>query len=80
MRNELKEMRGILGDVEIDVYSLARFPKDVSKEKIFETLATLKKEGWFKEIGASEISATSLEEMHKVGSHPLARWNTEARC
>lgn len=62
-------MKRILGDKEIDVYSLARLPEG-SVEEIFKGLDALKKEGLFGEVGASEMSAPSLETAHKV-SHSL---------
>lgn len=62
-------MKKILGDKEVDVYSLARLPEG-PVEDIFKGLDTLKKEGLFGEVGASEMSAASLEKAHKV-SHPL---------
>lgn len=62
-------MKRILGDKEIDVYSLARLPEG-SVEEIFKGLDALKKEGLFGEVGASEMSAPSLEKAHKV-SHSL---------
>ncbi|KGB78499.1 pyridoxal reductase [Cryptococcus deuterogattii 99/473] len=65
LRTELKEMKRILGDKEIDVYSLARLPEG-SVEEIFKGLDALKKEGLFGEVGASEMSAPSLEKAHKI--------------
>lgn len=62
-------MKKILGDKEVDVYSLARLPEG-PVEDIFKGLDTLKKEGLFGEVGASEMSAASLEKARKV-SHPL---------
>lgn len=65
LRTELKEMKRILGDKEIDVYSLARLPEG-SVEETFKGLDALKKEGLFGEVGASEMSASSLEKAHKI--------------
>lgn len=59
-------MQGLLGDKTIDVYSYARLPPGASKEEVAQNLATLKKEGLFKEVGASELSAATLDIFHKV--------------
>ncbi|WVQ75580.1 hypothetical protein IAR50_005207 [Cryptococcus sp. DSM 104548] len=65
LRNELKASKDILGDKAIDVFSLARLP-GTPVEDIFKGLVTLQKEGWFNAIGASEMSAPSLEKASKI--------------
>ncbi len=59
-------MKELLGDKEIDVYSLARLQPGMDKEQIFTNLKTLKEEGLFREVGASELSASTLDIMQKV--------------
>lgn len=63
-RGELKRCQELLGDKKIDVYSIARVYKNV--EEIFRDVKVLHDEGLFAEVGASEISAGSLEKAHKV--------------
>lgn len=63
-RGELKRCQELLGDKKIDVYSIARVYKNV--EEIFRDVKVLHEEGLFVEVGASEISAGSLEKGHKV--------------
>lgn len=70
-------MKKILGDKEIDVYSLARLPEG-PVEDIFKGLDTLKKEGLFGDVGASEMSAASLEKAHKV-SHFLLLMSSHSK-
>ena len=70
-RNELKSIQQILGDKQIDVYAPARLPPGAPKEEVFQTYAQLKKEGLFREVGASELSAATLEIFHKVGGSPV---------
>ncbi|CAD6566910.1 MAG: hypothetical protein TREMPRED_003114 [Tremellales sp. Tagirdzhanova-0007] len=69
-RNELKVIREILGpEKDIDVYSPSRLPpncSDATKVQIFKNMATLQKEGLFKAVGASELSAATLEMVSKV--------------
>ena len=64
-------IRGILGpEKAIDVYSPARLPRNSSeatKVQIFKDLVPLQKEGLFKAVGASEVSAATLELVSKVG-------------
>jgi pyridoxine 4-dehydrogenase len=78
-RQDLKKVKEILGDKEIDVFSYARLPSGISKEQVFKNLATLKKEGLFREAGASELSASTLEIMHKVRLTPplLSHFDTD---
>ncbi|WVQ75295.1 hypothetical protein IAR50_004911 [Cryptococcus sp. DSM 104548] len=64
-RNEIKQMQEILGDKRIDAYSLARLP-DASVKEVFTNLKTLKDEGLFDHVAASELSAESLEIAHKI--------------
>jgi hypothetical protein len=49
-RNELRSLKPLLGEKEIDVYSYARLPPIMSKEQIFGDLVTLQKEGWFRAV------------------------------
>jgi len=79
-RQDLKKVKEILGDKEIDVFSYARLPSGISKEQVFKNLATLKKEGLFREAGASELSASTLEIMHKVRLTPLGPRRTKSPC
>ncbi|CAD6569803.1 MAG: hypothetical protein TREMPRED_005456 [Tremellales sp. Tagirdzhanova-0007] len=68
-RNELQEIKTLLGDKPIDVYVFARLlPKSTAAQKseAFDTLATLHSEGHFKAVGATELSAASLEILSKV--------------
>lgn len=58
-------MKAILGDKELDVYSLARIG-DTAVETTFTNMAQLIKGGGVKAIGVSEMSAASLEKAHKV--------------
>ncbi|WVR06853.1 hypothetical protein IAU60_003889 [Kwoniella sp. DSM 27419] len=64
VRDELKQTRAILGDKEIDVFSYARLPD--SDEESLKHLVTLQKEGLFKDIGASEMSAETLDKALKI--------------
>lgn len=58
-------MKAILGDKELDVYSLTRLGH-TAVETIFTNMAQLIKEGAVKAIGVSEMSSASLEKAHKV--------------
>lgn len=64
-RNEIEQVKAILGDKELDVYSLARLGH-TAVETIFTNMAQLIKEGAVKAIGVSEMSSASLEKAHKV--------------
>ncbi|WWD22667.1 hypothetical protein CI109_107160 [Kwoniella shandongensis] len=66
VRREIKEMQAILGDKSIDIFLLARLESSDAVEESFQNLVTLQKEGLFNEIGASEISAASLERASKI--------------
>ncbi|TYJ52209.1 hypothetical protein B9479_007197 [Cryptococcus floricola] len=68
-RNEIKQMQEILGDKKLDVFSLARLP-DAPVEEVFTNLKTLKDEGLFDSVAASELGAESLEIANKIT--PLA--------
>ncbi|WVQ83177.1 hypothetical protein IAT38_005316 [Cryptococcus sp. DSM 104549] len=65
VRGEVLKTKEILGDKEIDVFSLARLP-DGPVESTFEGLVTLQKEGLFNAIGVSEMGVKSLEKAIKV--------------
>nr|XP_031859161.1 uncharacterized protein CI109_005357 [Kwoniella shandongensis]KAA5526233.1 hypothetical protein CI109_005357 [Kwoniella shandongensis] len=65
LRTEIKKIKEILGDKEIDVFNLARLP-EAPIEEIFKGLVTLQKEGLFREIGASEMGVESLEKALKI--------------
>ncbi|WVQ83796.1 hypothetical protein IAT38_005940 [Cryptococcus sp. DSM 104549] len=65
LRDEILEVKKILGDKEIDVFSLARLP-GAPVDEVFKGLVTLQKEGFFNAIGASEMGAASLEIASKV--------------
>ena len=62
------EAKSILGEKEIDVYSVARMPPGIDKEAIWNLLKSFKEEGLIREVGASELGAASMEQMHKVGA------------
>ncbi|WVO22292.1 uncharacterized protein IAS62_003622 [Cryptococcus decagattii] len=64
-RNEIEQVKAILGDKELDVYCLARL-SETAVEIIFTNMAQLIKEGSVKAIGVSEMSAASLEKAHKI--------------
>ncbi|OXG94487.1 pyridoxal reductase [Cryptococcus neoformans var. grubii Br795] len=64
-RNEIEQVKAILGDKELDVYSLARLGH-TAVETIFTNMAQLIKEGAVKAIGVSEMSSASLEKAHKI--------------
>jgi pyridoxine 4-dehydrogenase len=64
-------MQAILGDRRIDVYSYARLPPKVPVEEVFGNLETLRKEGLFDAIGASEMSAASLRKAATVSHRGL---------
>jgi len=64
-RDLLKNATSLIGR-KIDIYSYARIPDDTPFEKLFENLKTLKEEGWFTEVGASETKAETLEKAHKI--------------
>lgn len=64
-RNEIEQVKAILGDKELDVYSLARIG-GTAVETTFTNMAQLIKEGAVKAIGVSEMSAASLEKAHKI--------------
>ncbi|ORY32614.1 NADP-dependent oxidoreductase domain-containing protein [Naematelia encephala] len=65
-REELVKTKSILGNKVIDVYSAARLPPGVPPEQVFEALKTLKEEGLFIEVGASETSAPTLRKAAKI--------------
>ena len=58
-------MKELLGR-EPDVYSLGRLPPQAAKEDVFNMLETLRKEGHFRVVGASEIKAATLDILHKA--------------
>ncbi|EIW70880.1 hypothetical protein M231_05912 [Tremella mesenterica] len=64
-RNDLKNINSLLGRT-VDVYSVARLPPGIPIEEVFADLKVLKDEGLCKEIGASEMSAPSLEKANKI--------------
>ncbi|KIY36384.1 pyridoxal reductase [Cryptococcus gattii E566] len=64
-RNEIEQVKAILGDKELDVYCLARL-SETAVEIIFTNMAQFIKEGSVKAIGVSEMSAASLEKAHKL--------------
>ncbi|TYJ52207.1 hypothetical protein B9479_007195 [Cryptococcus floricola] len=68
-RNEIKQMQEILGDKKLDIFSLGRLP-DAPVEEVFANLKTLKDEGLFDGVAASELGAESLEIANKIT--PLA--------
>ena len=76
-RNELEEIKAILGDKPIDIYLHSRLPPNCTEAKrleIFDLLATLQKEGHFRALGACEMNVRSLEIMSQVQPpFPLAR-------
>ena len=77
-RNELQEIKTLLGDKPIDVYVFARLlPKSTAAQKseAFDTLATLHSEGHFKAVGATELSAASLEILSKVCPLSFVQWS-----
>ncbi|OCF60901.1 pyridoxal reductase [Kwoniella mangroviensis CBS 10435] len=66
LRSDLKKTQEILGDKKIDVYSLARLSHHASVEEQFTNLETLRKEGLFTAVGASEMGVDSLEKAEKI--------------
>ncbi|WRT66583.1 uncharacterized protein IL334_003542 [Kwoniella shivajii] len=65
LRSDIKQTQDILGDKKIDVYSLARLPEE-PVEKVFQTLESLRKEGLFGAVGASEMGVESLTKAQEV--------------
>ncbi|WWC61958.1 uncharacterized protein I303_104544 [Kwoniella dejecticola CBS 10117] len=66
LRSDLAKTQEILGDKKIDVYSMARLPEKGSVEEVFTNLETLRKEGLFTAVGASEMGVESLERAQKI--------------
>ncbi|WVQ83827.1 hypothetical protein IAT38_005971 [Cryptococcus sp. DSM 104549] len=69
LREELTTMKQIMGDKEIDVFSLARLP-NAPVEEVIANLVKLQNEGLFRAVGGSEMSAESMEKANKIT--PLA--------
>ncbi|WVQ83795.1 hypothetical protein IAT38_005939 [Cryptococcus sp. DSM 104549] len=65
LRNEINQIKKILGDKEIDVFSLGRLP-DAPIEEVFKSLVNLQKEGLFNAIGVSEMGPASLQIASKI--------------
>ena len=66
MRAQLKEAKGYLGAKEIDVVAYARVFPGYTAAQLAQNLVTLRDEGYFREIGASETRVSSLEAMSKI--------------
>jgi hypothetical protein len=49
-----------------DIYSSARVPVGKTADDVAKALATLRDEGYFKHIGASEVSVDSIKAMQKA--------------
>lgn len=69
-RDQLKEAQSILGDKKMEVVSAARIPPGMDVEDVAKALKTLQEEGYFDYVGASEVSAASVEKMNKVCPAP----------
>lgn len=70
-RNEILECQKLLGTKKIDVFLPARIAPHRPVETLFTDMKTLKEEGLFGEVGASEIGLESLKKVEKVCLKPL---------
>ncbi|WWC89092.1 uncharacterized protein L201_004010 [Kwoniella dendrophila CBS 6074] len=66
LRSDVNKTQEILGDKKIDVYSVARLPHGVSVEEVFNNLETLRKEGLYNAVAASEMGVESLKKAHAI--------------
>ncbi|WFD01197.1 pyridoxine 4-dehydrogenase [Malassezia yamatoensis] len=74
-RRELKELKALLKNKPVDIYGPARRDTRVPMEESTAILAKLCKEGLFRHIGLSEVSADSIRAAAKV--HPIATVEVE---
>ncbi|TXT09151.1 hypothetical protein VHUM_02625 [Vanrija humicola] len=62
-RECLRKAKELLGDYEIDVYLPARLLPGQDPIEYFRAFDELRQEGWFRQLGASEVSAPTLRKL-----------------
>lgn len=68
IRESCDESRQRLGVDMIDLYYLHRFDPNIQLEESFETLSTLKNEGWIRAIGVSNFAAWQVMKAQSVAA------------
>ncbi|WVW83646.1 hypothetical protein I302_105667 [Kwoniella bestiolae CBS 10118] len=66
LRNQLITAKSLLGGKKIDIFGCARVPGDRPFEETIHNLVQLHSEGFFKHIGLSETSASSMRLAHSI--------------